>query len=216
MPKMYSATVTANEPLTPGVVQVTIAFAEPFRFRPGQWVSVHFPEGVSRAYCIASAPQRPQAVQFAVRLGQGPGSDALRHLRVGDTVEVEEAQGTFTIPDGDLRDVVFAAGDVGVAPVRSIILGLRAAGDTRKITVIYDPADANVIYAGDLKRMGDAGSIRFLPGAVEDIVPGEKDNLPNAIVMAAGFDPFLDRAIAQFEAAGVPRARVISESFGRL
>ncbi len=216
MPKMQTATVTATEPLSPGVIQVTIAFAETFQFKPGQYVSVHFGDGVSRAYCIASAPERPQAIQFAVRLGRGPGSDALKQLKVGDRVEVEEAQGKFTMPEGDRRDVVFVAGDVGVAPVRSIVLHLRASGDPRKITVFYDPADANVIYAGDLQKMGNAGSIRFIKGAVEDIVPQEKATLANALVMAAGFDPFLDRALAQLEAAGVPRSRVLAESFGKI
>ncbi len=216
MPKMHTATVTASEPLSPGVVQVTIAFDGTFEFKPGQYVTLHFRDGVSRAYCIASAPQRPQAVQLAVRLGSGAGSDALRHLSVGEKVEVEEAQGRFTIPAGDPRDVVFAAGDVGVAPVRSIVLNLRASGDPRKITVIYDPADANVIYSGDFQKMGDAGSIRFLRGAVEEIVPKEKAAIAGALVMAAGFDPFLARALAQFEAIGVDRSDVITESFGTL
>lgn len=216
MPKMHTATVTATEPLSPGVVQVTIAFDQKFEFKPGQYVTLHFRDGVSRAYCIASAPQRPQAVQLAVRLGRGPGSDALRHLQVGEKVEVEEAQGKFTIPEGDSRDVVFAAGDVGVAPVRSIVLGLRAKGDRRGITVIYDPADANVIYSGDFQKMGDAGSIRFLRGPVEEIVPKEKESIGRSLVMAAGFDPFLNRALAQFEAIGIDRSRVITESFGTL
>ncbi len=216
MPRMQSATVTATEPLAPGVVQVTIAFSERFDFKPGQYVSVHFGDGVSRAYCIASAPQRPQAVQLAVRLGRGPGSDALRELSVGGKVEVEEAQGKFTIPERDHRDVVLIAGDVGVAPVRSIVLHLRASGDPRKITVIYDPSDASAIYSGDLRKMGDAGSIRYRRGAVEDLIPEEKETLANSLVMVAGFDPFLDRAMAQLEAAGVDPGRVITESFGKI
>jgi ferredoxin-NADP reductase len=216
MPKMQSATVTATEPLAPGVLQVTLAFTDRFEFKPGQYVSVHFGDGVSRAYCIASAPERPQAVQIAVRLGRGPGSEALRELAVGDKVEVEEAQGKFTISEGDRRDVAFVAGDVGLAPVRSIVLHLRASGDPRTITVIYDPADANALYSGDFQRMGDAGSIRFLRGAVEDLIPQEKTTLENALVMVTGFDPFLDRALAQLEAAGIDRPRVVTESFGRI
>jgi ferredoxin-NADP reductase len=216
MPKMFAATVTATETLAPGVVQVTLAFTDTFEFKPGQFVSVHFRDGVSRAYCIASAPQRPQAVQIAVRLGRGPGSEALRELTVGDRVDVEEAQGRFTIPEGDRRNVVFVAGDVGLAPVRSIVLHLRATDDPRTITVLYDPADQNALYAGDFQRMGDAGSIRFIRGTVEELVPRERSSFENAIVMATGFDPFLERAVAQLEAAGVERRRVITESFGRL
>ncbi|HEU5163274.1 MAG TPA: FAD-dependent oxidoreductase [Thermoanaerobaculia bacterium] len=216
MPKIHAALVTATEAIAPGVIQVTLAFTDKFEFKPGQYVSVHFRDGVSRAYCIASAPQRPQAVQIAVRLGRGPGSEALRDLKVGERVEVEAAQGKFTIPDGDRRDVVFVAGDVGLAPVRSIVLHLRATGDPRTITVIYDPADANALFAGDFQKMGDAGSIRFIRGPVEETIPREKATIANALVMATGFDPFLERATRQLEAAGVDRARVVTESFGRI
>ena len=216
MPKIHDATVTATEAIAPGVIQVTIAFTDKFEFKPGQYVSVHFRDGVSRAYCIASAPQRPQAVQIAVRLGRGPGSEALRDLKVGDRVEVDAAQGKFTIPDGDRRDVVFIAGDVGLAPVRSIVLHLKATGDPRTITVLYDPADADALFSGDFQRMGEAGSIRFIRGPVEETIPREKTTIANALVMATGFDPFLDRATKQLEAAGVERGRVVMESFGRL
>src|SRR5688500_5190861 len=78
MTETYRANVTGTEPLAEGVTQVTIAFERPFTFAPGQYVSVHFGDGVSRAYCIASAPQRPQAVQLCVRIAGGAGSGAVR------------------------------------------------------------------------------------------------------------------------------------------
>ena len=70
----YRATVTEIEELAPSVLQLTVSINDDgFRFEPGQWVNFRFPEGVSRAYTIASAPQRPEAVQLCVRLGPGKG-----------------------------------------------------------------------------------------------------------------------------------------------
>ena len=93
------ATVTEIEELAPAVVQLTVAFAdESFVFDPGQWVNFRFPEGVSRAYTIASTPDRPQAVQFCVRIGAGRGGEALKNLQPGAEVSVEGPFGNFVLP----------------------------------------------------------------------------------------------------------------------
>src|ERR1051325_11030547 len=85
----HDATVTEIEELAPRVVQLTISIHDgDFQFAPGQWVNFRFPEGVSRAYTSASAPQRPQAVQLCVRVGEGRGALALKRLEPGTHVTV--------------------------------------------------------------------------------------------------------------------------------
>src|SRR5437773_7348753 len=112
----HAAVVTEIEELAPSVLQITIAFADDmFRFEPGQWVNFRFPEGVSRAYTIASAPERPDAVQLCVRRGPGKGGVALQKLQPGDSVSVEGPHGDFLLPEGGSH-VVFMAGDTGIAP----------------------------------------------------------------------------------------------------
>ena len=76
----YKADVTAVEQLVPNVVQLTISLESGFRFAPGQYVSVRLANGVARAYCIASAPERPEALQLCVRLGEGKGLDGYRYV----------------------------------------------------------------------------------------------------------------------------------------
>src|SRR5437764_8739293 len=111
----HEATITEIEELAPSVVQLTISIHDgDFQFRPGQWVNFRFPEGVSRAYTIASAPQRPQAVQLCVRQGPGKGGIALKKLEAGATVTVDGPYGDFLLPEGDKRPVVFLAGDTGI------------------------------------------------------------------------------------------------------
>src|SRR5688572_24305770 len=86
----HPASVTEIEELAPSVVQLTVAVeGTKFHFKPGQWVNFRFPEGVSRAYTIASAPQRPEAVQLCVRVGTGRGGAALRRLEAGAEVAIE-------------------------------------------------------------------------------------------------------------------------------
>jgi ferredoxin-NADP reductase len=85
----HPAVVTEIQELAPNVLQITASLQDGFEFEPGQWVNFRFPEGVSRAYTIASAPERPQAIQLCVRLGPGRGSVALKNLKAGAEVAID-------------------------------------------------------------------------------------------------------------------------------
>ena len=86
----HPAVVTEIEELAPSVLQLTIALNDgTFSFAPGQWVNFRFPEGVSRAYTIASAPERPDAIQLCVRVGDGKGGIALKRLANGAAVSID-------------------------------------------------------------------------------------------------------------------------------
>lgn len=209
----HRARVTEIEPLAPRVLQLTVAFLDDFAFEPGQWVNFRFPEGVSRAYTIASAPQRPEALQLCIRAGVGKGGEALARLRAGDEVSVDGPYGEFLLPRGDSRPVVFIAGDVGIAPVRSIVLHMLATSDPRAITVLYEPDRRHILYSGDFDPLARAGQIRHESGAVETLIERNRQALGGAVVMAAGFDPFLDRARRALASAN-DRVSLITESFG--
>src|SRR2546429_8844673 len=100
----HAAVVTEIEELAPSVLQITIAFADDmFRFQPGQWVNFRFPEGVSRAYTIASAPERPRAVQLCVRVGPGKGGAALKRLEAGGAGAGGGADGGLLLAPGGKR-----------------------------------------------------------------------------------------------------------------
>lgn len=207
----HQAIVTEVEPLAPNVLQVTVSFTSSFGFQPGQWVNFRFPEGVSRAYTIASAPQRPDAVQLCVRTGGGKGGEALRRLRAGDEVAVDGPFGEFLLPADDERGVVLIGGDVGIAPVRSIVLHMLAVGDPRRIVVLYEPDQRHILYAGDFDPLARAGQIVHESGAIETLIDRKRGVIRESVVMAAGFDPFLERV---HDALRSNASHVITESFG--
>jgi len=214
---MYNAIVTEIEDLAPRVLQVTIAFPDArFTFQPGQWVNFRFPQGVSRAYTIASAPERPEALQICVRVGEGKGGLALKKMQAGDSVSVEGPYGSFLLPDNDRRPVAFLAGDTGIAPVRSIVLHMLATKDPRPITVLYEPDKRHILYAADFDPLARAGSIVHMSGNIEILIERNRRSLQDAVVMAAGFDPFLERASRALSDAGIDPGKMISESFGAL
>ena len=209
-----TAIVTEIQPLAPSVLQLTVSFTGEFSFQPGQWVNFRFPEGVSRAYTIASAPQRPEAVQLCVRLGQGKGGEQLRKLEAGAEVAIDGPYGDFLLPDDGMKPVVFLAGDVGIAPIRSIVLHMIAESDPRRPVVLYEPDQRNILYAGDFDPLARAGHIVHESGSIETLIERNRSLIKEATVMAAGFDPFLDRVKAAMKSINVDPETLISETFG--
>lgn len=209
-----TAIVTEIESLAPSILQLTVSFSADFAFEPGQYVDFRFPEGVSRAYTIASAPQRPEAVQLCVRIGAGRGGEALRKLEPGAEVQIDGPYGDFLLPADDPTGVVFLAGDVGIAPVRSIVLHLLAIKDPRRIVVLYEPDQRNILYAGDFDPLARAGEIVHESGPIETLVERNRAVIKESIVMAAGFDPFLERVHNALESIDADAHAAITESFG--
>ena len=211
----HAATVTEIEELAPAVVQLTVSIHDSnFRFQPGQWVNFRFPEGVSRAYTIASAPERPTAVQLCVRLGEGRGAKALKQLKAGASVSVEGPYGDFLLPENGHRSVVFLAGDTGIAPIRSIVLHMLAVGDRRKIIVLYEPDQRHILYAGDFDPLARDGAIVHESGKIETLIARNRALLADSVTMAAGFDAFLDRVHAALKKNDLDLSSLISETFG--
>jgi ferredoxin-NADP reductase len=213
----HTATVTEIEELAPSVVQLTISIHDDrFHFKPGQWVNFRFPEGVSRAYTIASAPQQPQAVQLCVRLGEGRGGMALKKLEPGAQVSVDGPYGDFLVPDDESGTVVFLAGDTGIAPIRSIVLHMVTEKDPRKVVVLYEPDQRHILYAGDFDPLARDGAIVHESGKIETLIQRNLKVLTGAVVMAAGFDPFLERVRAALRENEINPAELITETFGPL
>jgi ferredoxin-NADP reductase len=210
----HQAVVTEIEPLAPSVLQLTVSFETDFHFTPGQWVNFHLPAGLSRAYTIASAPQRPKAVQLCVRIGSGRGGAALQQLEAGTEITIDGPYGDFVLPFEDSRDVVFLAGDVGIAPVRSIVLHLLATHDSRQIVVLYEPDKRHILYAGDFDPLARSGQIVHVSGAIETLIEKNRGAIERSILMAAGFDPFLERVRESLTRAGADVNALISETFG--
>jgi len=211
----HAALVSGIEQLAPRVLQLTIAMrAGEFRFQPGQWVNFRFPEGVSRAYTIASPPEEPESVQLCVRIGAGRGGTALQSLQKGAPVSIDGPFGDFVLPDRDKRDVVFLAGDTGIAPVRSIVLHMLATKDPRKAVVLYEPDHKYILYAADFDPLARKGDIVHMSGPIETLIGHNRAAVRDSLIMAAGFDPFLERARTCVRKIGADDATIIEESFG--
>jgi ferredoxin-NADP reductase len=131
-------------------------------------------------------------------------------------VSIEGPFGDFLLPDDEARPIVLVAGDTGIAPIRSIVLHLVTEQDPRKIIVLYEPDHRYILYAGDFDPLARSGAIVHESGRIETLIQRNRRSMGGAVVMAAGFDPFLDRVRAALRDNEINPAELITESFGPL
>jgi len=80
--------------------------------------------------------------------------------------------------------------------------------------VLYEPDQRNILYAGDFDPLARAGQIVHESGRIEMLIERNRAAIKESLVMASGFDPFLDRARHALEDAGVAEESLIVETFG--
>lgn len=134
-----------------------------FSFHPGQvgQLSVF---GVGEAtFVINSPPTRKAYLQFSVmRVGEVTGR--LHQLSVGDQIGVRAPLGnSFPVEEMKGRDILFVAGGIGMAPLRTLLLYmLDNREDYGDIMVIYgarSPEDLSYQYEFEQWRKGGANLI---------------------------------------------------------
>jgi NAD(P)H-flavin reductase len=157
----FSARLTAVRDLTCDVRQIDLALVDPpeMRFAAGQFVSFEIDRAGSgipatRPYSIASSPADPTGIQLLFnRVSGGPGSGYLFSLQPGDLTVFKGPVGTFTLRDSS-RDILFVATGTGIAPIRSMLHALFAAGSKRRITLFWGlRSERDLYYQDELTRL---------------------------------------------------------------
>lgn len=110
-------------------------------FRPGQFVSILYPENekvVRRAYSIASPPQEQNQLDLCLKLV--PGGKVTTwfwNFQEGKRIQMHGPFGNFVLPVEVERDLVFIATGTGIAPFRSMIRDLLHKGFRRNIWLLF-------------------------------------------------------------------------------
>jgi ferredoxin-NADP reductase len=139
---------------------------------PGQYVRVGVViNGVKhwRTYSLTSLPGAPDGlISFSTKaIPDGVVSGHIvHHLRAGDIVALEAAQGEFTVPDQRPERMLFLTGGSGMTPVMGILRSLEAAGELAglDVTILHSaPTPEDVFFADELRALAEkrAGSLRL-------------------------------------------------------
>jgi ring-1,2-phenylacetyl-CoA epoxidase subunit PaaE len=158
--------VTAVDELTDDSVALSLAvppeLRTAYRYDPGQHIALRRTDDdgteIRRTYSLcAPASEAPSTLRIGVRGVEGGAFStyALKHLAVGDTLEVLPPSGRFTLPS---RPGYFAAivGGSGITPVLSIVATLLAREpEARFCLVRSDRSAASTMFLEELADLKD-------------------------------------------------------------
>lgn len=195
-----------NEPLIPMLAQVTdirvdtpdvktfrvvgLDGKKPFRHIPGQCAMLSMP-GVGEAlFSITSSPTNAEFLEFSIKKC-GCVTDWLHAMEPGQQITLRGPYGNGFPVDSDLlgRDLLFIAGGIGLAPLRSVInyvrdrrdqygqvdivYGARSRADLVDYPEIVDQwcqeAGLRVHLTIDREEPGWEGHVGFVPNYVKEL-----------------------------------------------
>ena len=214
--------------------------APAFAFSPGQHLTLRAlldGEDVRRNYSLCVAPHEGRLQVTVKRVAGGRFSNwANDNVREGDTLEVQQPQGSFThafSPDQAGPYLGFAGGS-GITPVLSLLKTALLTEPSSRFTLIYGNRDSSgILFLEELSAlknrfMGRLQVHHFLSREAEDVelFNGRLDRAkcdevldglvdPATVTQAfiCGPGPMMDAAEGALLAAGVPRGHVLIERY---
>ncbi|MBI2869090.1 MAG: FAD/NAD(P)-binding protein [Chloroflexi bacterium] len=163
---------------------------EAFRFESGQFGEYSVFGTGEATFCISSSPTRPDHLECTVRR-VGQVTNALHRLGVGAELGFRGPYGnSFPLDLMAGKNLVFVAGGIGLAPLRSLIWNALDNRDRYgKLDIIYGartPADlcfkydletwgrdssVNLVTTVDRGEAGWSGRVGFVPPTLEQAAP---------------------------------------------
>ena len=197
----HLARVTDLVDETPDTRTLRLAFQEPelartFDFKAGQFGEYTAFGAGECTFCIASSPTRTGYIECSFKT-VGKATTALRSLNVGDTMGFRGPYGNpVPLERMEGSSLVFIAGGIGLAPVRSVIWNALDLRDRfRDVTIVYGARSvSDLVYKRELAEWGArpdvtlrqtvdpggetpdwTGDVGFVPAIVEKAAPSASD-----------------------------------------
>ena len=143
--------------LAPQVVEADLELVEPpfLLFQAGQWISIPLGPKSVRAYTIASPPSQAHVLTLCVDVGpEGPGSKWFKTLGVGQGVSFKAPNGDFVLRKGSGLTPVFVAEEIGIVPIRSMLLDLFEGEVTSEIFLLFGASKRELlVYHDELEAL---------------------------------------------------------------
>jgi len=113
-------------------------YNERFSYQPGQFAMVSVPHQGEAPISFSSSPTRKGSFSLTIRKA-GKLTSAIHSLQAGDIIGIRGPYGRpFPMDELRGRNIIFVAGGIGMAPLRSaIVYCLDNRQDFGKITVLY-------------------------------------------------------------------------------
>ncbi len=159
----YLAQIVDIQQETPDVKTFKLKFKdaslqESFDYKPGQFVEFSVAQEGEATFCISNSPTRKTTIDCSVKR-MGKVTQALHDLDIGDNVGIRGPYGNgFPIDELKGKNLLFVAGGIGLAPLRSLInycLDKRA--DFKAITIVNGARTSNdLVYKTEYEAWKNA------------------------------------------------------------
>ncbi len=220
-PRECRAVVAATRALTPEILEVDLRMEDPpaLSWAAGQWISVPFGPKTVRAYSIASTPRSGSSVTLSADVApEGLGSRWFQALAPGAPVTFKGPLGGFVFDRADQRRPLFVAEEIGIVPIRSILLDLHETGFERPATLVYWARDPGwLVYDDDFRALAQrAATFSYRPvagGSLAEAVGHAAPTVEGVIAYVAGGAQTINATREVLMARGLDRKSVKWEKF---
>lgn len=124
-----------------------------FSFEPGQFMMLSVPHCGEAPISISSSPTQAGTIHLSIRAA-GKLTNAMHQLGLGDTVGLRGPYGRpFPMADLVGHDLLFVAGGIGLAPLRSVINSCLAEARfaNNRLTILYGSrTPSDIAFQADL------------------------------------------------------------------
>lgn len=177
------------------------SYREEFTYRPGQFAELSVLGVGESTISITSTPTRPDYLEFSIKR-IGLVTEAIHTLVPGDKIAIRGPYGnSFPLESFKEKNLVFIAGGIGLAPLRSVLnYCLDNRDDYGHITLIYgarspedlvfrweykswkEQKDFDLELTVDCASAGWEGRVDFVPALLKDVAPSPE----NAVALTCG------------------------------
>lgn len=197
-----------------------------FNWVAGQFVQITVPHenpdnrGVKRFFSISSAPFEKN-VMITTRFETENSSSfkkAFYIMKPETLIESTQAMGEFIVKKQD-KKIIFAAGGIGMTPVRSIVMDLDYKNKLNNIDLLYTNRDNNILFKEDLENKQKNNSsfkIHYFINPVficEETLNKIYDKLPDCRIYISG-PPAMVKGITElFSSKGITKDYIRTDYF---
>jgi len=168
-----------------------------FKHHPGQFAELSILGFGEAPISITSSPTQPN-LQFCIKR-MGVVTTAIHHRKVGDIIGVRGPYGNcFPVEEMEGKNILFVAGGIGLAPLRSVINYLLDPSNRdryRNITILYGArTPGDLLFKYELKSwterpdveyyetvdrtVGDySGRVGFVPALLKELAPSPVETI---------------------------------------
>ncbi len=186
------AKIKSKSIIAQNTLRVEFELSERINFKAGQYcimelINPKLPDERNnrRSFSIVNSPNEPNQIVITTRLSESGFKRNLNEMVIGDTVDIKNIAGVFTLPDNAEQSLVFLSGGIGITPFMSMLTFVTQQHLPYKITLVYSNRNQeSTAYLNELKDLESQNSnLRIVLIMTEDPSwVGEKRKIDSTLI----------------------------------